>query len=88
MPSWCASTRGILDEYTTAQVHAFLAEEYGIDYRLADPTNFAVFEDHLIYAAGVPAMAPFSDKIEKLREMQREFQEHTGVPRLLGEGLE
>ena len=70
---------GYSHEYTTAQVHAFLAEEYGVDYRLADPTNFAVFEDHLIYATGVPAMAPFADKIEKLREMQREFQKHTGV---------
>ncbi len=70
---------GYSHEYTTAQVHAFLAEEYGVDYRLADPSNFAVFEDHLIYATGVPAMAPFAKKIERLREMQREFQKHTGV---------
>ena len=43
------------------------------------PRKFAVFEDHLIYADGVPKMAPFSPKIEVLRELQRDFQRHTGV---------
>jgi 3-isopropylmalate/(R)-2-methylmalate dehydratase large subunit len=70
---------GYSHEYTTAQVHAFLAEEFGDDYILANPAKFAVFEDHLIYADGVPKMAPFAGKIEILRQMQRKFQKHTGV---------
>lgn len=70
---------GYSHEFTTAQVHAFLAEEFGPDYQLADPSDFAVFEDHLIYATGVAKMAPFADKIEELREMQRTFQAHTKV---------
>ncbi len=70
---------GYSHEFTTAQVHHFLEQEYGADYRLANPARFAVFEDHLIYADGVPRMAPFSPKIEVLRRMQRLFQERTGV---------
>ena len=38
-----------------------------------------MFEDHLIYATGVPSMAKFADKIEKLRELQRAFAAKTGV---------
>jgi 3-isopropylmalate/(R)-2-methylmalate dehydratase large subunit len=45
---------GYSHEFTTAQVHHFLASEYGADYRIADPERFAVFEDHLIYADEVP----------------------------------
>jgi 3-isopropylmalate/(R)-2-methylmalate dehydratase large subunit len=70
---------GYSHEFTTAQVHYFLEQEFGETYRLADPRKFAVFEDHLIYADGVPKMAPFKDKIETLREMQRVFQKKTGV---------
>jgi 3-isopropylmalate/(R)-2-methylmalate dehydratase large subunit len=70
---------GYSHEFTTAQVHHFLEQEYGPDYRLADPRKFAVFEDHLIYADGVPKMAPFSPKIQVLRDMQRLFQRKTGV---------
>jgi 3-isopropylmalate/(R)-2-methylmalate dehydratase large subunit len=70
---------GYSHEFTTAQVHAFLEEEYGPDYRLANPSKFAVFEDHLIYADGVPKMAPFSPKIQTLRDLQRHFQQKTGV---------
>jgi 3-isopropylmalate/(R)-2-methylmalate dehydratase large subunit len=70
---------GYSHEFTTAQVHHFLIDEYGPDYRLKDPSKFAVFEDHLIYADGVPRMAPYSMKIERLRRLQREFQAHTGV---------
>jgi 3-isopropylmalate/(R)-2-methylmalate dehydratase large subunit len=70
---------GYSHEFTTAQVHYFLEQEYGADYRLASPAKFAVFEDHLIYADGVPRMAPFSPKIQLLRDMQRHFQKHTGV---------
>jgi 3-isopropylmalate/(R)-2-methylmalate dehydratase large subunit len=70
---------GYSHEFTTAQVHYFLEEEYGADYCLANPGKFAVFEDHLIYADGVPRMAPFAAKIDLLRQMQRTFQKHTGV---------
>jgi 3-isopropylmalate/(R)-2-methylmalate dehydratase large subunit len=70
---------GYSHEFTTAQVDWFLRQEYGDDYRLKDPSKFAVFEDHLIYATGVPAMAKFADKIEKLREAQRAFALRTGA---------
>jgi 3-isopropylmalate/(R)-2-methylmalate dehydratase large subunit len=69
---------GYSHEFTTAQVHHFLAETYGPDYAIQTPHKFAVFEDHLLYADGVPQMAPFGDQIETLRRLQREFQEHTG----------
>src|SRR5262249_18317608 len=64
---------GYSHEFTTAQVDMFLAEEYGAQYALKNPAKFAVFEDHLIYATGVPAMAKYADKIERLRDKQREF---------------
>jgi 3-isopropylmalate/(R)-2-methylmalate dehydratase large subunit len=68
---------GYTHEFTTAQVHHFLTQEYGSDYEIANPQKFAVFEDHLIYADDVPRMLPFMDKIQILREMQRDFQRHT-----------
>jgi 3-isopropylmalate/(R)-2-methylmalate dehydratase large subunit len=68
---------GYTHEFTTAQVHYFLGQEYGDDYQIANPQKFAVFEDHLIYADDVPRMTPFMDKIQKLRDMQREYQRHT-----------
>ncbi|MCX5748128.1 MAG: aconitase family protein [Proteobacteria bacterium] len=70
---------GYSHEFTTAQVDFFLAAEYGADYQLRDPSKFAVFEDHLIYATGVPSMARFADKIEMLRVRQRAFAARTGV---------
>jgi 3-isopropylmalate/(R)-2-methylmalate dehydratase large subunit len=70
---------GYSHEFTTAQVHYFLEQEYGPGYTLASPAKFAVFEDHLIYADGVQRMAPFAAKIDLLRRMQRTFQRHTGV---------
>src|SRR5258706_13872115 len=70
---------GYSHEFTTAQVHHFLSDEFGPDYRVVNPEKFAVFEDHLIYATGVPAMAPFAGQIEELRRLQRVFQAHTGV---------
>ena len=70
---------GYSHEFTTAQVHHFLEQEYGPDYTLANPARFAVFEDHLIYADGVARMAPFASKIQVLRDMQRVFQRKTGV---------
>jgi 3-isopropylmalate/(R)-2-methylmalate dehydratase large subunit len=70
---------GYSHEFTTAQVHYFLQQEYGAGYEIKNPGKFAVFEDHLIYADEVPKMRAFADKIETLRELQREFQRHTGV---------
>ena len=70
---------GYSHEFTTAQVHYFLEEEYGSDYKVKNPDRFAVFEDHLIYADEVPKMRVFHDKIETLRQLQREFQRKTGV---------
>ncbi|HEY1553416.1 MAG TPA: aconitase family protein [Kofleriaceae bacterium] len=69
---------GYSHEFTTAQVDKFITDEYG-DYKLQNPTKFAVFEDHLIYATGVPAMAKHAAKIEKLRELQQAFAAKTGV---------
>ncbi len=70
---------GYSHEFTSAQVHEFLSAHYGKDYQVKNPRKLAVFEDHLIYADGVPKMAPFGDKIETLRQLQRDFQKHTGV---------
>jgi 3-isopropylmalate/(R)-2-methylmalate dehydratase large subunit len=70
---------GYSHEFTTAQVGFFLESEYGPAYRLKDPSKFAVFEDHLIYATGVASMAKFTPKIEQLRAMQRAFAARTGV---------
>ncbi len=76
---------GYSHEFTTAQVDKFLTDEYG-DYKLQNPTKFAVFEDHLVYATGVPSMAKFADKIEKLRVLQRAFAEKTGVRNYTAKG--
>src|SRR5213592_3756068 len=68
---------GYTHEFTTAQVHHFLREEYGPDYVIKNPQKFAVFEDHLIYADDVARMRPFMNKIEVLRKLQHDFQHHT-----------
>ncbi|HYC58336.1 MAG TPA: aconitase family protein [Thermoanaerobaculia bacterium] len=68
---------GYTHEFTTAQVHYFLQQEYGDDYKIVNPQKFAVFEDHLIYTDDVPRMRPFMDKIQTLRDMQRDYQRHT-----------
>jgi 3-isopropylmalate/(R)-2-methylmalate dehydratase large subunit len=70
---------GYSHEFTTAQVHQFLVDEYGKDYRVKNPQRFAVFEDHLIYADEVARMRPFMGKIQTLRDMQNAFQRHTNV---------
>ena len=70
---------GYSHEFTTAQVHNFLSEEYGDDYSLPNPSKFAVFEDHLLYATGVERFSRFEGKIQTLRDMQVDFQVHTGV---------
>src|SRR5436190_11617810 len=69
---------GYSHEFTTAQVHYFLEQEYGPGYTIKNPAKFAVFEDHLIYADEVLKMRPFIEKIGSLRNLQREFQKHTG----------
>jgi 3-isopropylmalate/(R)-2-methylmalate dehydratase large subunit len=68
---------GYTHEFTTAQVHYFLEQEYGPDYAIKNPQKFAVFEDHLIYADDVARMRPFLPKIEVLRKLQHDFQHHT-----------
>ncbi len=70
---------GYSHEFTTAQVHHFLQQEFGEGYTIPDASKFAVFEDHLLYADGVTKMAPFADKIQTLRTLQTAFLEHTGV---------
>ena len=70
---------GYSHEFTTAQVGYFLEQEHGADFQIEEPSRFAVFEDHLIYADEVPKMRPFAEKLETLRRLQREFQAHTGV---------
>jgi 3-isopropylmalate/(R)-2-methylmalate dehydratase large subunit len=70
---------GYSHEFTTAQVHSFLQQEYGHDYVIPNPSKFAVFEDHLLYATGVPRFGPFEEKIQLLRDLQVTFQQHTGV---------
>ena len=70
---------GYSHEFTTAQVHNFLAAEYGENYSLPNPPKFAVFEDHLLYATGGARFAKFEDKIQTLRDLQVAFQQHTGV---------
>jgi 3-isopropylmalate/(R)-2-methylmalate dehydratase large subunit len=70
---------GYSHEFTTAQVHYFLTQEYGADYKVKNPAKFAVFEDHLLYADGVKRMLPFAAQIQTLRDLQNEFQKHTGV---------
>ena len=37
---------GYSHEFTTAQVHYFLQQEYGERYQVVNPSKFAVFEDH------------------------------------------
>jgi 3-isopropylmalate/(R)-2-methylmalate dehydratase large subunit len=69
---------GYTHEFTTAQVHYFLGDEYGTKYKIINPQKFAIFEDHLIYADEVAKMRPFLAKIDRLRELQRDFQAHTG----------
>ena len=70
---------GYSHEFTTAQVHTFLTEEYGEDYQLPNPAKFAVFEDHLLYADHNPKFVPHMAKVQTLRDLQVDFQKHTGV---------
>jgi 3-isopropylmalate/(R)-2-methylmalate dehydratase large subunit len=70
---------GFSHDFTSAQVDYFLAEEYGAGYRLANPSKFAVFEDHMLYARDMPTYAKFRDKLIEQSERQRAYQQATGV---------
>ena len=70
---------GYSHEFTSAQVHYFLEEAYGKDYKLCHSDRFAAFEDHLVYAEEVAKLGPFMPQIETMRKLQREFQQHTNV---------
>jgi 3-isopropylmalate/(R)-2-methylmalate dehydratase large subunit len=70
---------GYSHDFTSAQVHYFLQQEYGEGYQLKNPEKFAAFEDHLVYADEVAKLQPFMPKVGTMRALQREFQEHAGV---------
>lgn len=70
---------GYSHEFTTAQVHQFLLEEFGPDYQLNNPDKFAIFEDHLIYADQVKNLVPFLPQIKTLRQLQNDFGQHAKV---------
>jgi 3-isopropylmalate/(R)-2-methylmalate dehydratase large subunit len=70
---------GYSHDFTSAQVHYFLQQEYGEDYRIKNPERFAAFEDHLVYADEVPRMMPHLVQINTMRDLQREFQDHAQV---------
>lgn len=64
---------GYSHEFTTAQVHRFLAEYFGEDYEIKNGRQFAAFEDHLIYTDQVAKYKPHMPLIEDLRKIQKEF---------------
>jgi len=70
---------GYSHDFTSAQVHHFLEQEYGPDYRIKNPERFAAFEDHLVYADQVKRLQPFLHKIGDMRSLQRQFQQHSQV---------
>ena len=78
-PAWSRSTAATATSSRPRRCTTSLRQEYGADYAVKNPAKFAVFEDHLLYADGVKRMAPFADQIRRLRELQNEFQAHTGV---------
>jgi 3-isopropylmalate/(R)-2-methylmalate dehydratase large subunit len=70
---------GYSHEFTSAQVHHFLLQEYGDEYTVVNPDKLAVFEDHLVYAGSVARFSSFMGQVETLRQMQTVFQAHTAV---------
>lgn len=70
---------GFSHDFTSAQVHYFLTEEYGEGYTLKNPSKFAVFEDHMLYAQELPSLAKFKAKLVEQSERQRAFQAATSV---------
>ncbi|MDA8018686.1 MAG: aconitase family protein [Thermoanaerobaculia bacterium] len=77
---------GYSHDFTSAQVHYFLQEEYGEEYEIRNADRFAAFEDHLVYADEVPRFARFLGDIETMRELQRQFQSHSQVGDFLVRG--
>ena len=75
----CNVDGGYSYEFFSPPVHVFLSEEFGPDYQVKNKDKLAVFEDHLVFAHQVPRFKPFIDKIQTLRDVQKEFQRHTGV---------
>ncbi|MCP3962078.1 MAG: aconitate hydratase [bacterium] len=76
---------GYSHDFTSAQVHHFLQQEYGEGYRIRDPERFAAFEDHLVYADEVEQMRPHLMHVNTMRDLQRQFQAHAGVADYLSE---
>ncbi|MEO1367730.1 MAG: aconitase family protein, partial [Acidobacteriota bacterium] len=70
---------GYSHDFTSAQVHYFLQQEYGQDYTIKTPDRFAAFEDHLVYADEVPRFSRFLGHIDTMRQLQRDFQSHSQV---------
>ncbi|MEM1177136.1 MAG: aconitase family protein [Acidobacteriota bacterium] len=70
---------GYSHDFTSAQVHYFLQQEYGEDYSIQNPDRFAAFEDHLVYADEVPRFSRFLGQIDTMRQLQRDFQSHSQV---------
>ncbi len=70
---------GYSHDFTSAQVHYFLRQEHGEHYQLRHPDRFAAFEDHLVYADEVAELQPFMPQVQTMRDLQREFQQHTNV---------
>jgi len=75
----CEIDGGYSYEFTTPQVDDFLSEEFGPDYEIRNADKFAVFEDHMIFDDRVPRFAPFLEKIQGMRALQRAFRRRTGV---------
>lgn len=65
--------KGYSHEFTSAQVHKFLQDEYGANYKIKNAHNFAAFEDHLVYTDEVKRYMIFMPLIKTLREKQKEF---------------
>ena len=76
---------GYSHDFTSAQVHHFLQQEYGDNYRIAAPERFAAFEDHLVYADEVVKLQPYMSEVGTMRDLQRDFQQHAGVDDYLAE---
>ena len=74
---------GYSHDFTSAQVHYFLEQEYGEGYEVREPERWAAFEDHLVYADEVQNMRRFLPEIEKMRGLQRDFQRHSRVGNFL-----
>ena len=70
---------GYSHDFTSAQVHYFLQQEYGEGYQIRNPERFAAFEDHLVYADEVPRFMRFLPEIGTMRDLQRKFQAHSQV---------